>query len=350
MQEPSKDYIREFGADQEKKNLPVKFEPSDEWNFEPTINHKVPSKPLPKLSIPVKKPEAQAGIDASFGLNDEGYENRPVTYFDPKTKQNKPANWVTKTPPNPQIPKPDKQGHTSFPAEGITEIELKEMVSSAVLHMMNAPSSTPLLSELTDHQKKEVEDRIHEARRRPGVMSIALKEDFNTDECSVRVLVDPTNRKNWMQIKEETLYKLPYDFKNALHEFASKIWENSRDFFPNLHFRVLKPIDVWVYTNTPQPTNASYGNARISEAPSREYTIEPGMEILYTHGGSYVRTNPQAQVAYQIGLFEPVGVFEKPQGRFKDLWYKHHVEDGALEILSDRIPPVKFELVFGKTV
>ena len=301
MQELSKDYIHEFGEDQEKKKLPVTFNPQDDWNFEQPIQQApIRQKPDKTIALP--------------GQSDNG------------------------------------DNETSFPSESITEIELKEMVSNAVIHMMNAPVPGPSLSELTEHQKKEVEDRIYDARRRPGVMSIALKEDFNDDECSIRVLVDPTNHKNWMQIKEEILYKLPYDFKKSLHEFASRIWESSRDYFPNIHFRVLKPIQVWVYTNEAQPTNSYYGNARISEAPSEKYTIEPGMEILYTNRGSYVRTNPQSHVAYQIGLFEPKPPFEKSYGNFKDLWYKNHVENGDLEALGDHIPSVKFELVFGKTV
>ena len=224
MQEPSKDYIHEFGEDQAKKRLRVKFEPSDEWNFEPELkkgqstHEKIPTHIIPP------PPEQPASDQTSFTA-EEGYENRPITYFDPKTKQNRPSQWVTKTQnaPQPRIPQPDKEGHVSFPAEGITETDLKEMIQSAVLHMMNAP--TPEDYSLLDEQKQEIEALIVECWDRPGVMSICFHESVEKDEAVVGILVDPTNSQNWVFMKEEVIYKLPYAYKESLHSFASSVWK-----------------------------------------------------------------------------------------------------------------------------
>lgn len=220
MQEPSKDYIREFGFDQEKRKLPVTFNPQDDWNFEHPIKHIDPENP-PQQELPPDDDDGGMAVTA-----EEGYENRPITYFDPKTKQNKPSQWVTKTQnaPQPKVPKPDKDGHVSFPAEGITETDLKEMIQSAVLHMMNAP--TPEDYSLLESQKQEITDRINEYWDRPGVMSICFHENVEKDEATVGMLIDPTCSQNWVFIKEETVYKLPYAYKEALHSFASSVWKN----------------------------------------------------------------------------------------------------------------------------
>jgi len=41
-----KDFIKEFGDDQAKKNIPIKFEPSEEWGFEPDIEHRPENQPI----------------------------------------------------------------------------------------------------------------------------------------------------------------------------------------------------------------------------------------------------------------------------------------------------------------
>lgn len=200
-----KDYIKEFGDDQEKRNVKVNWQPQ--------------TPDTQKLPYP-EQPEN----DTTSFTAEEGYEARPITYLDPKTKKLRAAQWISKTPPNPPIPKPDSKGQTGFPAESITENELKKMVSSAVLHMMNAP--TPEDYSLLESQKQEITDRINEYWDRPGVMSICFHENAEKDEACVGMLIDPTNTQNWVFLKEEIVYKLPYAYKEALHSFASGVWKN----------------------------------------------------------------------------------------------------------------------------
>ena len=60
------------------------------------------------------------------------------------------------------------------------------------------------------------------------MMSIAIKENVEKDEAILSALIDPTNRKNWMQIKEEVIYKLPSSYKDALYNFAKEVWNRDK--------------------------------------------------------------------------------------------------------------------------
>lgn len=198
------DYIHEFGEDQSKRKLPVTFLPQDNWE------HPI-EKDDTDNSVPIVKDPTTGGT-AQMSFAAEGYYNRPVTYFDPKTNQNKPADWITKKPIQ-QLP----------PQKTIKQKELKEMVSNAVIDMMNAPSND---FSLLEGQKQEIQKLIIKYSTRPGVMSIRLREDLEKDEASVGMLIDPTNTQNWVFLKEEVIYKLPYAYKDSLHSFASEVWKN----------------------------------------------------------------------------------------------------------------------------
>jgi hypothetical protein len=171
--EEETDYIKEFGEDQKGKKVPVKFEPPSEWGFEPEIEHKP--------------------------------EQKKVPYVDKKGGE-KQVPWVKR----------------------IKEDELKEMVTEEVLDMMNTMNTPPFSSELLEEHKKEIEEKIKVYCKRGGMMSIALKEDVEKDEAILSALIDPTNRKNWMQIKEEVIYKLPCSYKDSLYDFAKEVWNRDK--------------------------------------------------------------------------------------------------------------------------
>jgi len=168
-----KDYVKEFGESQKDKKIPVKFEPPSEWGFDPGIQH-----------IPTKK---------------------QVPYVD-KTGKQKRVPWVKR----------------------IKEDELEEMVTEAVLDMMNTMDTPPFSSELLEEQKQEIQKKIEEYCKRPGIMSISFREDINKDEAIVNALIDPTNQNNWIFLKEEVIYKLPYSYKDALYDFAKEVWNRDK--------------------------------------------------------------------------------------------------------------------------
>lgn len=112
----------------------------------------------------------------------------------------------------------------SFPMETISLNEVKNMVSEAILDYMNSDIKPfALLSE----QKIEIKQKIEEGCKRQGIMSISFNDDVIKDEATVNLLIDPTNRNNWIMLKQEQIYKVPYAYKNALHEYASEIWKNT---------------------------------------------------------------------------------------------------------------------------
>ena len=164
-----KDFIKEFGDDQQGKKIPITYNPPSEWGFETNIQH-----------LPVKEP-----------------------------------------------PKPEDDEPVSFATE-IKEEDLKEMVTEAVLGMMNSVDSPPESNELLEEQREEIEGIIKEYCNRPGIMSISFREDFEKDTAEVNALIDPTNHNNWIALREELIYKLPYSYKESLHTFASKVWNDHK--------------------------------------------------------------------------------------------------------------------------
>lgn len=163
--EEEKDYIKEFGDGQKSKNLPDTNKPPQNWNLDPEITNK---------EVKIREPLSMAAEDT------------------------------------------------------IKEKELKDMVTESVLNMMNSFDSPPSPYELLEEQKQEILKKIQEYCKRGGIMSIALRENFDKDESTVHALIDPTNRKNWMQIKEEVIYKLPYSYKDSLHTFAKEVWNRDK--------------------------------------------------------------------------------------------------------------------------
>jgi len=164
-----KDFIKEFGDSQQGKNIPITYDPPEEWGFEPDIQHE-----------PIKEPTS-----------------------------------------------PDDDKAVSFATE-ITNEELKEMVTEAVLNMMNNVDAPPTSQELLEEQKEEIEGIIREYCNRPGMMSMSFKEDFDKDTAEVNALIDPTNHNNWIALREELIYKLPYSYKESLHTFASQVWNKHK--------------------------------------------------------------------------------------------------------------------------
>ena len=165
-----KDFIKEFEISQQGKNIPIKFEPPEEWGFESDIKHKLVEEPT----------------------------------------------------------SPEDDQSVSFSSNEITKEELKNVVMEAVLNTMNNLDTPPSFNELLEEQKQEIEEKIKLYCKREGIMSISLKENFDRDEATVSALIDPTNCKNWMQIKEEIIYRLPYSYKKSLHTFSKEVWDKNK--------------------------------------------------------------------------------------------------------------------------
>lgn len=151
-----KDFIKEFGDDQEGKNIPVKFEPADEWGFEPDVQH-----------TPLQDPD------------------------------------------------------------DINPNDLKSFAVEVVLKYMNE-STTPFhndpgLYELFGKQKEEIVEKIKLYESRPGFMSMTFHDDIDQDECILGARIDPTNKKDWILTKEETICKLPYSYKNSLLRLFNEV-------------------------------------------------------------------------------------------------------------------------------
>jgi hypothetical protein len=182
-----KDFIKEFGDSQQGKKIPVKFEPYQEWGFEPDVKQK----PIPQ----VNKAKNISFYGIPPGHKDQ-YGNLPGEYFSAENT--------------------------------ITEDKLKEMVVEAVLDMMNNVDIPTTSNELVEEQKEEIEGIIKEYCNRPGIMSISFREDFEKDTSEVNALIDPTNRNNWIALREELIYKLPYSYKESLHTFASEVWNKHK--------------------------------------------------------------------------------------------------------------------------
>lgn len=112
--------------------------------------------------------------------------------------------------------------------ETITIDEIKELTTNLILEYMNADIQPPTNNELLQEQKTEIKQKIHEYCNRPGIMSISFRDDFGKDIAEVNALIDPTNRNNWIALREELIYKLPYSYKNALHSFAAEVWKTNK--------------------------------------------------------------------------------------------------------------------------
>jgi hypothetical protein len=110
----------------------------------------------------------------------------------------------------------------------ISEKELEEIVTESVLEMMNTMDTPPYSGELLEEQKEEIEGIIKEYCNRPGIMSISFREDLEKDTSEVNALIDPTNKNNWIALREELIYKLPYSYKESLHTFASEVWNKHK--------------------------------------------------------------------------------------------------------------------------
>ena len=147
--------------------------------------------------------------------------------FIPKIKSAKPGSLQFAANDSKIIKAPEKPEDTSqsFPAETISLNEVKNMVSNAVLEYMNS-DVTPTF-ELLPEQKAEIKQKIEEGCKRQGIMSISFHDDFIKNEATVNLLIDPTNRNNWIMLKEEQIYKVPYSYKDALYNYASEIWKNN---------------------------------------------------------------------------------------------------------------------------
>ena len=169
-----KDYIKEFNENQEKKRLPVNFKTHD------------------------------------------------ISGAEEPTSFDQPIKFQGNVPQEP--PKDDEK---SFAAETITLNEVKDMVSEAVLEYMNTDTHPTETFELLPEQKAEIKQKIEEGCKRQGIMSISFHDDFDKNEATVNLLVDPTNRNNWIALKEEQIYKVSYSCKQSLYEYASEVWKNN---------------------------------------------------------------------------------------------------------------------------
>lgn len=121
------------------------------------------------------------------------------------------------------------QEHSSRNEEMISISEIKKLTTDLVLEFMNADTRRPSTDELLEEQRNEIEQKIEECCLRPGILSLTYHDDFDLDESSIGAMIDPTNTKNWVLLKEEQVYKLPYSYKNALHTFATEVWQKNRD-------------------------------------------------------------------------------------------------------------------------
>jgi hypothetical protein len=107
-------------------------------------------------------------------------------------------------------------------------------------------------------------------------------------------------------------------------------------------FELLKPIQVWVITGPPAPTNAWYGNAQISESPTKKHILNPGDKLFWSPGGVFGQLKGKTDI-FKVILFQPKSPFEKSYGNYTDLWFNRKVKDGELKLLSHNVPNLRYE-------
>ena len=103
----------------------------------------------------------------------------------------------------------------------IEEKELKNLVTEAVINFMNHNESET--SELLYEHKKDLVEKVKLYENRNGFLGMYFTDDKELNECSIGAIIDPTNRRNWVAMKQETFYKLPYCYKDSLRQFVGEI-------------------------------------------------------------------------------------------------------------------------------
>lgn len=188
----------------------------------------------------ILKPELMSFIKSKNYIKEFNEAQKDKKYFLP-TKWDQPSEFIPNiksskpgelefSPNDSKIlkqPKKPEDNSQSFPMETITLNEVKDMVSEAILEYMNVDTISTEPLRLLPEQKAEIKQKIEEGCKRQGIMSISFHDDFDKNESTVNLLIDPTNRNNWIALKEEQIYKVPYSCKKALYDYASEVWKNN---------------------------------------------------------------------------------------------------------------------------
>jgi len=207
-----KDYIKEFGDDQEDKKLQVQFEPESEWGFEPEIK---PGK------VPIQEPPSDE--DQTSFATEKADIQKTLAHLQEK-KQNHPELWTEGDERALDWKNKELESVNEKLKEGkIFVSELKDVVSEAILKAMNQTGAPPMKADLNESQKKEIKEKVRLCEARSGFMSITFHDDFNKDECILGARIDPTNNNDWILTREEVVHTLPYSYKDALYEFVKSI-------------------------------------------------------------------------------------------------------------------------------
>lgn len=166
-----KDFIKEFGDDQKHKNIPIKFEPADEWGFEPDIKNLPSSK---ELSNDDKDDQQSFPMEEIFGLFNGNNRSkllkqkmemqRLLAHLHNK-KYSNPRNWTIRDERELQM----VDGKLSKILKMLEEnkmpsSEFKNFVTEVVIKYMNESTipfhNDPGLYELFGKQKEEIVEKI----------------------------------------------------------------------------------------------------------------------------------------------------------------------------------------------